>query len=69
MGKTLVNVKRRDNEDINSLLKRFKRRVEKSAHIKELTDRKYYLKPSVVKRAQTNKVKHKRKIDRLLESK
>jgi len=65
MGNTLVGVKRRDNEDISSLLKRFKKRVEASGHLKELMDRKYYLKPSVIKRTQKNKIEHKRKIEEL----
>lgn len=53
MGKlSYVTVYRKNGEEINSMLKRFKRKVEKSGHLNELKERKYYLKPSVVKRKQ-----------------
>ena len=42
MSVTLVKVEKRNGEDINSLLKRFKKKVEKSNHIAELKDRRYF---------------------------
>lgn len=64
MSISLVTIKKRDGEDINSLLKRFKRKVETSNHLNELKDRKYYIKPSLEKRERLNKVQHKIKKDR-----
>lgn len=64
---TLVEVTKRSNEDINSLLKRFKKKVEKSGHLAELKERRYYIKPSVVKRVQKNNIEFKRKVEKILE--
>ena len=51
MGKiSYTSVQRRSGEEISSMLKRFKRKVEDSGHLIELRNRKEYLKPSVVKR-------------------
>ena len=51
MGKiSYASVQRRSGEEISSMLKRFKRKVEDSGHLIELRNRKEYLKPSVVKR-------------------
>lgn len=38
------------NNDINKVLKQFKKRVMDSGHIQEYRDRREYLKPSAVKR-------------------
>jgi small subunit ribosomal protein S21 len=64
---TLVSVKKRDGEDINSLLKRFKRKTESSGHLIELRERKYFIKPSAVKRKQKNDILFKRKVEKILE--
>jgi len=44
MSVSLVAIKKRDGEDITSLLKRFKRKVENSGHIAELKERRYFVK-------------------------
>ena len=67
MSVSLVGVTKRNGEDINSLLKRFKRKVENSNHISELKDRRYFIKPSAVKRARKNEIQHKLKVERILE--
>jgi small subunit ribosomal protein S21 len=67
MSVTLTAVKKRDNEDINSLLKRFKRKVESSGHLIELRERRYFVKPSMVKRIQKNDILFKRKVEKILE--
>ena len=64
---TLTAVKKRDGEDISSLLKRFKRKVENSGHLLELKERKYFVKPSMVKRIQKNQILFKRKVEKILE--
>lgn len=65
---TLTSVKKRDGEDISSLLKRFKRKVESSGHLIELRERKYFVKPSMVKRIQKNKIEFKCKVEKILEA-
>jgi len=64
---TLTSVKKRDGEDISSLLKRFKKKTESSGHLIELRERKYYTKPSMVKRKQKNDILFKRKVEKILE--
>ena len=64
---TLTAVKKRDGEDISSLLKRFKRKVEASGHLVELRERRYFVKPSMVKRIQKNDILFKRKVEKILE--
>jgi small subunit ribosomal protein S21 len=64
---SLVSIKKRDGEDISSLLKRFKRKVENSGHINELKERRYFVKPSMVKRIQKNQLLFKRKVEKILE--
>jgi len=64
---SLVAVRKRDGEEINSLLKRFKRKTESSGHLIELKERKYFIKPSMVKRIQKNKIEFKRKVEKILE--
>ncbi len=58
MSVTLASVYARSGEDINSLLKRFKRKVEASNHIQELKERRYFIKPSAKKRIAKNKIEH-----------
>jgi small subunit ribosomal protein S21 len=67
MSITLVSVQARQGEEIQSLLKRFKRKVEASAHIIELRERKEYKKPSVVKREKMNKVLYKVKKEKQMD--
>lgn len=43
--------------DIQRALKLFKSKVEESGHLKELRERQQFLKPSVVKRKQTQQAK------------
>lgn len=64
---SLISIKKRDGEDINSLLKRFKRKVENSGHLQELKERRYFVKPSMVKRIQKNQILFKRKVEKILE--
>lgn len=64
---SLVSIKKRDGEDISSLLKRFKRKVESSGHLVELRERKYFIKPSAIKRARKNDIEFKRKVEKILE--
>jgi len=66
MGVKLVSVEVRDN-DIQKALKIFKKRVEASGHIKELKARRYYKKPSVVKRENKNKVLYSREWEKRIE--
>jgi ribosomal protein S21 len=53
MSVTLLSVEVR-NGDINKALKLYKKRVEKSGHINELRERKYYTKPTTKKRLVKN---------------
>ena len=45
-----VEVKRRENESIERMLKRFMKKVKKEGVMEELRERAYYKKPSDVKR-------------------
>ena len=60
MGITLISVEVRNN-DIAKALKIFKKKVEQSGHIKELRERRYYKKPSTLKREQMNEVLYRNK--------
>ena len=66
MGIVLASVEVRNN-DISKALKLFKKKEENSGHIQELKDRRYFIKPSMVKRIQKNKIEFKRKVDKILE--
>jgi len=63
MSVTLVSVEVR-NGDIQKALKLFKKRVEQSNHIQELRDRRYYKKPSTIKREANNKIKHRLELEK-----
>ena len=68
MGKiSYASVERRGGEEIASMLKRFKRKVEASGHLVELRERKEFIKPSVVKRKAKQQVIYKEKIKNLKE--
>ena len=43
----MADVKARDNENLDSLLKRFNRKVQQEAILSEIRRREYYEKPSV----------------------
>tara|TARA_Y100000310_G_C20264405_1_gene615141 strand:+ start:282 stop:503 length:222 start_codon:yes stop_codon:yes gene_type:complete len=47
---TNVEVKRRENEPIERMLKRFIKKVKKEGIMEELRERSYYKKPSEIKR-------------------
>ena len=64
MSVTLASVYARVGEDIQSLLKRFKRKVEASNHISQLKDRRYYIKPSQKKREQRNKIQYQLELEK-----
>lgn len=54
----MAYVKARDNENIESLIKRFKKKVDNEKILKEYKDRQYFVKPSQTRN------EHKRKIKR-----
>jgi small subunit ribosomal protein S21 len=60
MGIALISVEVRNN-DIAKALKIFKKKVEQSGHIQELRERRYYKKPSTLKREQMNEVLYRNK--------
>ena len=64
MSVTLASVYARVGEDIQSLLKRFKRKVEASNHISQLKDRRYYKKPSTIKREQRNRIEYQLELEK-----
>ena len=66
MGITLISVEIRNN-DIAKALKIFKKKVEQSGHIQELRERRYYKKPSTLKREQMNDVLYRNKKSREIE--
>jgi small subunit ribosomal protein S21 len=66
MGIVLASVEVK-NGDIGKALKLFKKKVDQSNHIQELKDRKYYKKPSVVKREEKNKLLYRLQKERKLE--
>ncbi len=69
MGKiSYASVQRRNGEEISSMLKRFKRKVEDSGHLIELRERKEFLKPSVVKRKQRQEAERKQWLRNLKEN-
>ncbi|WP_212113130.1 30S ribosomal protein S21 [Candidatus Shikimatogenerans silvanidophilus] len=56
----ITNVK--EGESIEKALKKYKKKIEKTRMLKELIDRKQYIKPSVVKRKKILKAKYREKI-------
>lgn len=53
----MAYVKARDNENIESLLRRFKKKVDNEKILKEYKDRQYFKKPSQAKNEHNRKVK------------
>ena len=69
-----IVVIRRQNEDIESLIKRFKKKVHKSGILKDLRNKAFYEKPSDKKRRRKNEAKtraalEKQKIEKLTNKK
>ncbi len=60
MGIVLASVEVRNN-DINKSLKLLKKKVETSGHLQELRERRYYKKPSTLKREKMNEVLYRNK--------
>ena len=58
-----IEVKARKNEPVESLIKRFSRKIKETGIIKEVLDRRYYEKPSVKRRL--DKIKRKRVLEKL----
>jgi small subunit ribosomal protein S21 len=51
----------KDEENIEKALRKFKRKVEKTGVMRSLKSRKYFEKPSVVKKQQVSRAIHKQK--------
>jgi len=51
----------KDEENIEKALRKFKRKVEKTGVMRSLKSRKYFEKPSVVKKQQASRAIHKQK--------
>ena len=60
-----ISVHLRKGESVESLIKRFKRKVGKSGILKEVRDRTEYLKPSVKRRKKSNDSRKRDEKDRL----
>ena len=58
----MLRVKVNEGESIEKALKRFKRKEQQTKLVKELRDRKTYVKPSVAKRTQMQKAVYASKI-------
>jgi|TARA_R100001594_G_C3964172_1_gene246113 small subunit ribosomal protein S21 len=58
-----VQVKARRNESAESLIKRFNRKVKNAGIVKEVLNRRYYIKPSVKKRKE--KMKREKVLEKL----
>lgn len=58
----MFRVKVNEGESIEKALKRFKRKEQQTKLVKELRDRKTYVKPSVAKRTQMQKAVYANKI-------
>lgn len=57
--KAIAYVKLRDNEYLESALKRFKKQVDKEGILREYKDRQYHVKDSLAKHQKIRTVKHK----------
>ena len=55
------------HKDINKALKILKRRINDSGHLQELRDRKYFEKPSVVKRKSNQQARREQERETILE--
>jgi len=52
----------KDGENIDRALKRFKRKFDRTKTMKQLRNRKHFIKPSVSKRAETQKAQYVQKL-------
>lgn len=62
----MIEVDVKDADSLDKALKQFKKKVEKSKVIQNLRDRKYFTKPSVIRREQIKKAAYREKIQREL---
>ena len=60
-GDNIAYVQVRENETLESALRRFKKQLEKEGIIKEYKDRQYYVKPSQKKHEHDREIQHKHK--------
>lgn len=60
---------KRDNENINSVLKRFRRECNKAGTKNELKKRRFFLSPSVIKNEKISKIKRLRFKDKIRDEK
>lgn len=56
-------VKRRKKDNVNTMLRRFKKLTTESGVLEEVKSRRYYLKPSEIKYKQRKSVIYKQKLD------
>jgi len=61
----MTEIKVREGEDITKAIRRFRRRVSKHGTLKMYKRKRYYMKPSTLKKIKKNKVKHLKKIAKL----
>jgi len=57
----MIEVRVKDNETLERILKRFKRKVEREGILKEVRRRRHYLKPSEEKRRKRREAEKRRK--------
>jgi small subunit ribosomal protein S21 len=62
----MAHVRAKKGENIESLIKRFKRAVDNEKILKEYKDRQYFVKPSQVRNEQKRRVKRKQMIENKL---
>jgi small subunit ribosomal protein S21 len=60
-GKNMIIVPVKNEKSIEQALKNYKFKIYKTKQIQQLQERKEYKKPSVIRRAQIQKAKHKQK--------
>ncbi|HEX9232612.1 MAG TPA: 30S ribosomal protein S21 [Blattabacteriaceae bacterium] len=48
----------KEGESIDKALKKYKKKIEKIHLLKEIRDRKYYIKPSSIRRSEINRAKY-----------
>jgi small subunit ribosomal protein S21 len=66
-----ISVVARGNEDIESMIRRFKKKVNKTGILKDLRKKDYYMKPSIAKRRKSAEAKKRleRELQKELEKK
>jgi len=58
----MIIIKKNQKDSIDKMLKRYKRKLKRTKHIRVLRDRQQYTKPSEIKRLQKQKAIYKQKI-------